>query len=286
MTPDADVVWHDAIRAVVDEAAGNYGLDPDELLDLDGPGLDFVASLDLLEDVDPGQEWFATAVEIAVTAYAAGLRAAGPRPVEAARRHVPGTPYEWRHGWIRLGAFGDLTDDDLYGRFADESAKDDPDESVLNDLFDEMGRRESDSAADARIDALVGQGRDYRAAYAQVHDLDPEELDREERRSLLDQQRLPGETREQAVRRLFRDAQYHAYLEAEEATNGHMLNNAGRAARVNSRSLFAGQRSRARKYASPELLDWWEEHPRQTYAEFRAELFGGPGPNLRKEQGV
>ncbi|MFG6277951.1 hypothetical protein [Microbacterium sp. 5K110] len=59
-----------------------------------------------------------------------------------------------------------------------------------------------------------------------------------------------------------------AYSRAEEATNGALLNARGREARVKPRSIFYGPQVRALAYASPELLEHWEEHPRVTYAEF------------------
>lgn len=47
-----------------------------------------------------------------------------------------------------------------------------------------------------------------------------------------------------------------------------MLNRRGREAGVNERTLFTGPESRARKYASEELLEYWEHHPRPTEAYF------------------
>ena len=57
---------------------------------------------------------------------------------------------------------------------------------------------------------------------------------------------------------------------AENATNGFMLNKAGQRADINERSLFTGPESRVRAYASPELIEWFEHHPRPT----RASWFG------------
>jgi hypothetical protein len=57
--------------------------------------------------------------------------------------------------------------------------------------------------------------------------------------------------------------------QAESATRGNMLNKAGRAAGVDERSLFTGPESRARRYASEELLNHWQSHPRPTAAYFQ-----------------
>lgn len=58
---------------------------------------------------------------------------------------------------------------------------------------------------------------------------------------------------------------------AEDGTNGYMLNRRGKEAGISERSLFTGPEARAKKYASEELLNWWETHPRPTEAHFRGE---------------
>lgn len=50
-----------------------------------------------------------------------------------------------------------------------------------------------------------------------------------------------------------------------------MLNRRGREAGIDERPLFRGPEARARKYASEELLNYWEDHPRPTEAYFRGE---------------
>jgi hypothetical protein len=57
---------------------------------------------------------------------------------------------------------------------------------------------------------------------------------------------------------------YRQWLAAEAATNGFMLSQAGRYQGIDERSLFAGPESRVRKYASAELIEWFESHPRPT----------------------
>jgi len=75
----------------------------------------------------------------------------------------------------------------------------------------------------------------------------------------------------------YEDEVYRQWLGAEAATNGFMLNRAtvaavkaGKIADVDERSLFTGPESRVRKYASPELVEWFEHNPRPT----RASWFG------------
>lgn len=62
-----------------------------------------------------------------------------------------------------------------------------------------------------------------------------------------------------------------SYTRAEDATNGYMLNRAGNAAGVSPRSLFTGSETRARRYASEELLNHWQENPRPTAAMHRGQ---------------
>jgi len=68
----------------------------------------------------------------------------------------------------------------------------------------------------------------------------------------------------------YSDEVYRQWLMAESATNGYMLNKAGLRAGINERSLFTGPEARVRAYASPELIEWFEHHPRPT----RASWFG------------
>ena len=75
-----------------------------------------------------------------------------------------------------------------------------------------------------------------------------------------------------AARRETRAA-YQDYLEAQvqtadEACRGILLNSLGRARGIDPASLFMGQTSRAFKYASEELQDWWMDHPRVTFTEW------------------
>jgi hypothetical protein len=76
--------------------------------------------------------------------------------------------------------------------------------------------------------------------------------------------------RRQDAEQEYRDEVYRQWLAAEAATNGYMLNKAGQQAGIDERSLFVGPESRVRKYASPELFEWFESHPRPT----RASWFG------------
>lgn len=53
-----------------------------------------------------------------------------------------------------------------------------------------------------------------------------------------------------------------AVLAAEHATGGQLVNKAGVRAGVSDRSLFEGSEARAIKYATPELIQYWQSNPR------------------------
>lgn len=66
-----------------------------------------------------------------------------------------------------------------------------------------------------------------------------------------------------------RDEVYRQWLQAEAATNGYMLNAAGKRAGIDERTLFTGPAARVNKYASPELLEYFARHGRPTREAYR-----------------
>jgi hypothetical protein len=78
--------------------------------------------------------------------------------------------------------------------------------------------------------------------------------------------------RDRSARRLqeHHDEVYRQWLAAESVTRGNMLNRAGRSAGIDERTLFTGPAARVRKYASPELREFFEQHGRPTAAAYRA----------------
>lgn len=181
--------------------------------------------------------------------------------------------------------YGDVPDDQLrvfYDAFLTRSGGLDEDllrESEL--IWDEMVRRDAErleeglrlgdgldlSPEQLAVDDLVARGMDYLSAVEQVYG----KLDLVERRA--------GETQRKAIRRVYDEWLALSYLAAESAANGHLVNAAGLNRRVNgkpapvsARSLFLGPTARAAKYATPELLEFWETHPRLTLAQFTAQV--------------
>lgn len=66
-----------------------------------------------------------------------------------------------------------------------------------------------------------------------------------------------------------------AYSKALEATAGVLVNSAGRAKHIDGYILWRSQKAFAYKYASEELLEYWETNPRLTMKEFEAQWMSG-----------
>lgn len=153
---------------------------------------------------------------------------------------------------------------------------------ALRELDAELARREGTAALTVRddhqsrqLDALVDRGWQYHEAYAEVHHLDVTQLDREARMQLVDAERRPGERRDATIRRMYAETVYLQYMQAEESTRGNVLNRAGRSRGIDPVTLWSGPAARARKYAAPELLAWWEANGgRRNFAEYRAQFSG------------
>ena len=76
----------------------------------------------------------------------------------------------------------------------------------------------------------------------------------------------------------YEDALNQSITEADEACHGYLVNKAGKAEGITARDLFTGPASRAVKYATRELFDYWQTHPRITLAHFEREwLFSRGG---------
>ncbi|WP_372672633.1 hypothetical protein [Amycolatopsis kentuckyensis] len=162
--------------------------------------------------------------------------------------------------------FTKLTDDQLFAKLANAKS-----EAVTSAILAEIERRE---ATEARIAELVAQGWEYRDAYADAHGLDADQLAQEERAAFVRAQKLPGETLEQTVDRLFTEDADRRFAQAETDCRGHLLTKEAQAAGVDARTLFCGPASRIRKHASPELKSWFYANGRITWREYMAHMLG------------
>lgn len=136
-----------------------------------------------------------------------------------------------------------LDDSQLMDLFAAASSKDNLDEPLIIMLGDEFDSR--DKRAKQPVDV------------------------REQAKAEGDVYRRPGETRQQAVRRSYEEHVHMQLIQAEQATRGHLLNPSGRNAHIDPMSLFSGPAARARKWASEDLLRFWQDNPRVTFDDFK-----------------
>ena len=60
----------------------------------------------------------------------------------------------------------------------------------------------------------------------------------------------------------------HAYMQAEEAVSGAMLNDRGRRAGIDPYALFTHNTTFMRAYASEELIEHLAAHPRLTFEQY------------------
>ena len=79
---------------------------------------------------------------------------------------------------------------------------------------------------------------------------------------------------EDLARASYRDKLQSDYWAAEEATNGYLLNRQGEDAGIDPRDLWLRNEAYARRWASEELLAWWDVHGRVTFEEWKAQLLG------------
>jgi hypothetical protein len=122
-----------------------------------------------------------------------------------------------------------------------------------------------------RVNRLVSDGTDWDEAFATVMGFDVDDLRREQAASAA-----TGTTRPTSavIRQHYAEHVTRQYLDAESATNGYLLNKAGTAKGIDPETLFSGDPARAFRYASEELMRWWGDNPRLTYAEYKAQLVG------------
>ncbi|MGH8877005.1 MAG: hypothetical protein ACRD0P_06665, partial [Stackebrandtia sp.] len=173
--------------------------------------------------------------------------------------------------------FGQHADDpDALSRIAAEldTRDNDEDDGADDQTDDDTGPDDDLTPEQRRVEELVADGMDWQEAYAEAHNLDVDDLDAQARAADVDAQRTAGETREDTVRRLYREYIHMQYLAAEDATRGHMLSKTGHTEGIDPIELFSGPTARARKHASEDLLRWFAEHGRMTYTQYKAQLLG------------
>lgn len=122
-----------------------------------------------------------------------------------------------------------------------------------------------------RTNRLVAGGMDWDQAFAQVMGIDLDDLRREQAASAVTGTARPTD---KIIRQHYQEHVTRQYLDAEAATRGFLLNKLGEAKGVDPESLFSGDPDRAYRFASEELMRWWADNPRLTFAEYKAQLVG------------
>ncbi|MEV5537447.1 phage minor capsid protein [Saccharopolyspora shandongensis] len=140
----------------------------------------------------------------------------------------------------------------------------------------EREREERQAAQMAEYERLVAEGMSDEDAWAEATGTTVEQMRREAAIAQLREDGYTGRGFDELARAAYRRFVDVQYWQAEADTNGYLLNRAGEAAGIEPRELFEGPAARARKWASDELLEWWDAHCRLTFDEFAAQLLGDP----------
>lgn len=138
-------------------------------------------------------------------------------------------------------------------------------------------RKEAKAAQQSQdIADLIGAGVDEREAIERVTGITIAKQLRIELTYRLRGEGVLGKTLDEMLRSKFREHRRISYLAAEDATNGYLLNKAGIARGVDPYQLFSGSDAAARKYASSELLEWWDQNGgRLTFEDMKQDLLTG-----------
>jgi Holliday junction DNA helicase RuvB len=145
---------------------------------------------------------------------------------------------------------------------------------------DTQARREF--ARGRRFDVLLARGVPEDVAVQTVYGVSVARQHRDRTIASLRAQGYQGAGLDELARAAFADHVRHEIdlAEASQDVGLVMVNKEGRALHIDGRSLWTGPLTRARRYASDELLEWWETHPRPDYPAYRAAL--DPTPVERK----
>ncbi len=154
------------------------------------------------------------------------------------------------------------------------------------DEYAEPDDEDPDAERWAEVDRLVDEeGWDYEEAYAEVFEKDVERMRRDEVIARLRGEGYRGRGFDELARAAYQDRLERDYFAAEAATNGFMLTAEGQRRGLDPRMLWRQNETYARRWASDELKQWWDENGRITFDQFRAELLSG-GNEQRERTGA
>ena len=139
----------------------------------------------------------------------------------------------------------------------------------------------------AELERLIEGGMSEEEAVAEALGISIDKQRRDRAIQALRGAGLVGRNFEELAKKSYKDHIAKAWVQAEEDTRGNVLTPEGERKGISLISLFSGPESRARRYASPELREWWDQHGRPSFAEWKAQLLGDGGAvrNLRGARG-
>lgn len=176
----------------------------------------------------------------------------------------------------RVATYTDAELDDAFN-----SAAENDEAELLDAVLAEMDRRAEQADPDphaqqwARVDQLIAQGLDEKTAYAEAFGKDPEQVQRDDAIQRLRDDGNTGRGFDELARSAFRKELQRQYFDAEAATNGFLLTPAGQHANMDPLDLWRNNEAFARKWASDELKQWWDNNGRLTFDVFAAGLLSG-----------
>jgi len=145
------------------------------------------------------------------------------------------------------------------------------------------GKRTAAKEAEwAEVQRRIEAGEDPRTAVADVTGVSVAKQLRAELTARLRSEGTPGTTLDQMIRHRFKQETARQYVEAEDATRGHMLTRQGEAKGIDPANLFVGPEARARKWASDELKEWWDQNGRLTLESYTDQMLTGTVVNARR----
>lgn len=130
----------------------------------------------------------------------------------------------------------------------------------------------AEAAKDVQLEALLGKGYTYEEAFAESRGISIEPMRRDDAISMLRAEGHTGAGFDEITRNAFVRELNSAWVDAENATNGYMVRKEFLNQVPYPEKLWQVNEATARKWATPELLEYWDLHGRITLEEFRANL--------------
>ncbi|KXF56150.1 hypothetical protein AXA44_02645 [Rhodococcus sp. SC4] len=131
------------------------------------------------------------------------------------------------------------------------------------------------AAQNAEHDRLLAEGMDWEEATEKAFGITVERQRRDNAISVLRKNGHTGAGFDEVTRDAYKMVVHEEHLAAEHATNGYMLNRAHEAMDFDTRDLWKINEETARKYASDELLAYWDKHGRTTLDGYRQSWLNG-----------